>query len=127
MITRRIGISAEETMSVERLNDLLAERIMGWRVAPGRFMMGGRGWKPTWRFQPTNRLEDAFHLLDAANPSEYCITARQGGLFTVRVQMGGAVGEASDNVKARAITYAVARAIGIDPIAQPMQTKADSR
>jgi len=57
----------------EQLTTMLAQRVMGWRDAPGRFMTGGRDWKPPWRFQPTKRLEDAFRLLDAADPAEYSI------------------------------------------------------
>jgi hypothetical protein len=99
----------------EQVTALLAERVMGWRAAPGRFMMGGRGWKPDWRFQPTKRLEDAFQLLDAADTEEYSMRSRRGANFTVRVQIGGIVGEASDASKALAITYAVARAVGLEP------------
>ena len=102
-------------MTGEQLTAILAERVMGWRPAPGRFMMVGRGWKPDWRFQPTKKLEDAFQLLDAANTEEYSISARRGDALTVRVQIGGIVGEASDASRACAITYAVARAVGLEP------------
>lgn len=105
-------------MTSEQLTAILAERVMGWGVAPGRFIMEGRGWKPAWRFQPTERLEDAFSLLDAADPSEYSIS-RQGGVLTVRVVIAGDVGEARDTSKPRAITFAVARAVGLDPTARP--------
>jgi hypothetical protein len=112
-------------MTAERLTEILAELVMGWRVAPGRFMIGGRGWKPAWRFQPTERLEDAFRLLDAADPSEYSI-ARQDGVLTVRVRIGETLGEARDTSKPRAITYAVARAVGVVPDAcSPPKTGAD--
>lgn len=102
-------------MTREALTAVLADRIMGWRVAPGRIMMGGRGWKPSWRFQPTKKLEDAFRLLEAADPDDHSIHCRRGSDCVVRVQIGGTIGEASDSCKARAITYAVARAIGLEP------------
>jgi len=44
----------------------LAERVMGWSVAPDRYLIGNRSWIPRWRFQPLERLEDAFRLLEKA-------------------------------------------------------------
>jgi len=54
-------------MTTSELTALLAQRVMRWTVAPGRFLMENRRWKPAWRFQPTKKLEDAFRLLDAAD------------------------------------------------------------
>jgi hypothetical protein len=102
-------------MTTQELTALLAQRVMRWTVAPGRYLMENRRWKPAWRFQPTKKLEDAFRLLDAADPEEYSINARRGGAFTARVRIGGVAGEASDTSKARAITHAVARAVGLEP------------
>lgn len=102
----------------DQLTAILAEQIMHWRVAQGRFLMPGRVWKPAWRFQPGERLEDAFGLLDAAEASEYCIS-RRSGVVEVRVVIGGSVGEARDTSSPRAITFAVARAVGLDPTARP--------
>ena len=98
----------------------LAERVMGWSVAPGRFMMGNRGWKPDWKFQPTEKREDAFQLLDAAKPAEYNIAAQRDGTFTVSVRIGGTVGAAHETSEPRAIAHAVARAIGLEPTASPL-------
>lgn len=102
-------------MNSDRLTAALAERVMHWGVAPDRFLIGDRRWMPRWRFQPAKRLEDAFRLLDVADPDEYSITSHRGGPFAVRVQIRGAIGEAHDAVKPRAIAHAVARAIGLDP------------
>jgi len=102
-------------MTPHDLTVALAERVMRWTVHPGRYLMENRRWKPAWRFQPTARLQDAFQLLDAADPEEYSINARRGGAFIVRVRIGGIVGEASDHCKARAVTHAVARAVGLEP------------
>ena len=102
-------------MTAPKLTALLAERVMGWTVHPGRYLMENRRWIPAWRFQPTTKIEDAFRLLDAAAPDEYCIHLRRGGRVFVRVQIGGIVGEASDTSRAHAITHAVARAVGLDP------------
>jgi hypothetical protein len=88
---------------------------MRWTVHPGRYLMENRRWTPAWRFQPTKKLEDAFHLLDAADPDDYSINYRRGGAWTVRVQICGVAGEATDISKARAIAHAVARAVGLDP------------
>jgi hypothetical protein len=102
-------------MTPPELTGLLAKQVMRWTVAPDRYLMENRRWIPAWRFQPMKRLEDAFRLLDAADTEEYSITARRDSALTVRVQIGGIVGEASDSCKARAITHAVARAIGLEP------------
>jgi hypothetical protein len=101
-------------MTPNELTDLLAKQVMRWTVAPGRYLMKNRRWTPAWRFQPTKRLEDAFRLLDAADPDDYSIYCRRGGAWTVRVQIGGIAGEASDTLKARAIAHAVARALGLE-------------
>jgi hypothetical protein len=102
-------------MTSPELTALLAKQVMRWTVHPGCYMMENRRWSPAWRFQPTKKLEHAFRLLDAADPEEYSINARRGGTITVRVQIGGITGEASDVSKALAITHAVARAIGLEP------------
>jgi hypothetical protein len=102
-------------MTTSELTALLAQRVMRWTVHLGRYQMENRRWTPAWRFQPTKRLEDAFRLLDAADPEEYTINAHRGATVTVRVQISGTAGEASGTSKARAITFAVARAIGLDP------------
>jgi uncharacterized protein YcbX len=102
-------------MTPNELTGLLAEQVMHWTVAPGRYLMANRRWMSEWRFQPMKKLEDAFRLLDAADPEEYSISARRDAAFTVRVQIGGITGEASDTSKARAITYAVARSVGLEP------------
>ena len=61
-----------------------------------------------------NTAATADRLLDAADPEEYSINFLRGGAFTVRVRISGTTGEASDTSKARAITHAVARALGLE-------------
>lgn len=95
----------------EDLTTLLAQRVMGWGIAPERFLLGRRAWIPRRRFQPTERLEDAFRLLEEAAPQEYTMGREGKGLFWARVQIGRATGRARDLSKPRAITLAVARAL----------------
>lgn len=97
----------------ERLTALLAERIMGWSVAPERFLLGKRRWISRWRFQPTESLDDAFKLLEKAAPQDYSM-GDDGQGFWVRVRIGKAIGEARDRTKPRAITLALARALGLE-------------
>jgi len=97
------------------ITDLLAQRVMGWTRCPGRYLMENRRWIPDWRFQPLKNLEAALDLLSAAKPEFYTIEFRRRGLFTVRVQVGDIVGVATESSQALAVSYAVARAIGIDP------------
>jgi hypothetical protein len=93
---------------------ILAERVMGWRVGPERFMMGGRRWLPRWRFQPATRLEDAFRLLERAAPQEYAMGAAENGGFWARVRIAGTTGEARESSQAQAMTLAIARAVGLN-------------
>lgn len=98
----------------ERLTAILAERIMGWKVAPDRFVKSGRKWIPKWRFAPLSRLDDAFQLLDRSTSATYTLERRNIDGFSVNVRCGNRVGRASGEPKARAITLALARALGIE-------------
>lgn len=97
-----------------RLTAMLAARVMGWGVAPDRFLTGVRCWLPRWRFQPATCLEDAFRLLEHAASEEYAMGSSENGGFWVKVRIGDAIGEALDVSKPRAITFAIARAIGLE-------------
>ena len=101
-------------MSNDQLTTVLAERVMGWTVGPDRFMMGNRGWMPRWRFQPADKLDDAFRLLQAATPQAYTICGDDKGNIQVQVCINGAVGEARGTSIPGAVTYAVARAVGVE-------------
>ena len=101
-------------MTSDQLTSILAERVMGWGVGPDRFMMGNRGWMPRWRFQPVEKLEDAFRLLEQAAPQEYSICGDDKGNIHVQVRIAGTAGEACGTSRPLAITYAIARAVGID-------------
>jgi hypothetical protein len=103
-----------DKMTVKELTAVLAARVMKWGVAPDRFILDGRRWLPRWRFRPAERIEDAFRLLEALDPEQYDMAGRGADNFCVIRLHNGGVGEASDKSKARAITYAVARAIGVD-------------
>jgi hypothetical protein len=96
----------------DALTCVLAERIMGWRTAPGRFLKPGREWVPTSRFKPFARLEHAFLLLDTARAA-YSLSVGSNGIFTARVRVGKRHGKAIGVPKARAITLALSRALGI--------------
>jgi len=98
----------------QHLEASLAERVMHWGVAPDRFLKDGRRWMPRWRFQPTKNLDNALSLLDAADPDECTIARRRGADWTVSIRVGAKVGNAQDALQARAITFAVAQAVGLD-------------
>ena len=101
-------------MSNDQLTAMLAERVMGWTVGPERFSMGNREWMPRWRFQPIDKLDDAFRLLQEAAPQAYSISGDDKGGIHVQVRINGAVGEAQETSMPGAVTYAVARAFGIE-------------
>jgi hypothetical protein len=96
----------------DRLTDQLALRVMGWKVAPDRFVNSGRSWIPRWRFRPLEELADAFQLLDCA--ADHYVLKRDGRSFTAEIRTGSRRGTASGELKARTITLAVARALGLE-------------
>ena len=99
-------------MNDDRLTDQLALRVMGWKAAPDRFIKSGRSWIPRWRFRPFEELADAFQLLDRA--SDKYILQRDGRTFTAEIRIGSGLATASGEQKARIISLAVARAIGLE-------------
>ena len=101
-------------MTNERLTDLLAVRVMGWTVGPDRFMTGNRGWMNRWQFQPAEKLDAALRLLHEAAPQEYSICGDDKGNIRVRVRIAGTSGDARGTSTPLAITYAIARALGIE-------------
>jgi hypothetical protein len=105
--------SQDKSITVERLTAILAERVLGWSVGPDRFLRGNRSWLPKWRFRPIENLNDAFALLEASRPDRYTLRAETRFGFHVQVEIAGCVGEASHSCKPRAITLAIAKAIGI--------------
>src|SRR5690242_18854729 len=100
------------TMNDDRLTEKLAAQVLGWKAVPGRFIKSGRSWIPRWRFQPLAELADAFQLLDRA-AHHYTLT-RDGRTFTAEIRAGSGRGIASGELKARTITLAVARALGLE-------------
>jgi len=93
------------------LIDRLAQQVLHWHVGPDRFMTGNRSWLPRWRFNPLERLEDAFLLLDRSRSPQYVIS-QAGGKFQVEVELGGIIGRAAGDSKPRAIALALARSLG---------------
>jgi hypothetical protein len=100
-------------MTDERLTDELAVRVLGWRLAPGRYLKPNRGWASRSKFRPLVDLKDAFRLLDAVT-GDYSLGATPGGIFTAQVRVAGRVGKGTGEPKARAISLAVARALQVD-------------
>ncbi len=100
-------------MTDGQLTAKLAIEVLGWKMAPGRFVKPGRSWTPSWRFAPLENVAQAFDLLDAAQAA-YTISGNSAGRFTAEVHIGQQVGKASGPKKARVICLAVARAIAID-------------
>lgn len=101
-------------MTIENLTAALAVRVMDWGVGPDRFLLGDRRWTPRWRFQPAERLEDAFRLLERLVPDEYTMGAADNGCFWVKIRVAGRTGEARESSKARAVTFAIARALDLE-------------
>jgi len=102
-------------MTNELLTAILVERMMGWRVCPDRFLTGDRQWLARHKFQPTKKLDNAFQLLNAADPVEYRLGgSNRTGACWARVKLNGAAGEATSRSMPLAICLAIARALGIE-------------
>jgi hypothetical protein len=112
-------------MTNDRLTAILAERVMGWRVTGGRFLMGARRWAPRWRFQPVKKIADAIRLLEKAMPETCAMDCDERGTFHVQLRLAGKTGEAHSKSKARAITYAIARALRLEVDDEPNGGKVD--
>jgi hypothetical protein len=106
------SLQVDDAPNDQRATDQLARQVMGWRAAPDRFVKSNRGWIPKWRFQPFSELADAFQLLDNAARA-YTLTS-DGRIFTAEVEIGDRRGKASGKSKARTVSLAVARALGIE-------------
>ncbi len=99
-------------MNDERLTEKLAAQVLGWKATPDRFIKSGRSWIPRWRFRPLTELADAFRLLDQA-AAHYTLTGTCS-TFAAEVQIESRRGKAVGEQKARTITVAVARALGLE-------------
>jgi hypothetical protein len=102
-------------MTNEHMTALLAEKVMGWKVRPDRFIKSGRSWIPRWRFEPFARLEDAFILLDKIGGT-YLLSVDATGSFAAEVRIDARIGSATGEPKARAITLAISQALGIGTV-----------
>ena len=99
-------------MTDARLTDELA-RSMGWRPFANRFLANGRDWIARSHFQPLAILDHAFQLLEKIS-RDYSIVNSPTAGFIVEVRLSGRVGRAAGEPKARTISLALARAIGLD-------------
>ena len=79
-MTKRLDVLSARSSTPDRLTELLAERLLGWRVTPDRFLTGNRGWRPRWRFQPLEHFADAAMVLEAAAPDEHEIRTDRCGV-----------------------------------------------
>lgn len=60
------------------------------------------------------KIADAVRLLEKAAPETCAMDCDESGTFHVQVRLAGKTGEAHDKSKARAITYAIAHALGLE-------------
>src|SRR5713101_3996317 len=95
MVSRARVNAAAVSMTADQLTVLLVEKVMAWRIAPGRFLMNGRRWLPRWRFRPTKILGDAFRLLEKADVVEYALGTGRNRTYWVKVRTSDASAEAS--------------------------------
>lgn len=104
--------SLESSSSQSCLAAKLAELLLGWKAAQGRFLKPGGGWCPQWRFQPFVRIADAYLLLDCTERFKIVGKAREG--YSVMVQIRGRKANGEGSHLAKVITTAIARAAGVE-------------
>ena len=100
-------------MTDERLTSILAERVMGWRVGPDRYITVDRQWIKRERFQPARSLDAALRLVNALQPISYNVGGSQSGCWA-RIQTAAGTWEATAHSMSLALCLAIARAQGID-------------
>ena len=100
-------------MTDARLTQELAARIFGWRPGPGRYLTGDRRWISASRFRPLNIAADALMLLDQA-ADDYTLVGGRRGPFKAHVRIGARAVDVTGTQRARTISVAVARALGIN-------------
>jgi hypothetical protein len=105
-------LSQKQAVNEERLTERLASRILGWKLAPGRFVKPNRGWTPRWQFAPFRKVEDVLLLLDRM-AATYALTVADGSC-TAEVRLANRSGGASDVSLARALTLALVTALGLE-------------
>ncbi len=114
MTTSRRTPAPIRRVDTSRLTEALALQVFGWRSAPGRFLKPGRGWVAKSRFNPFERIEHAVQLLDQAS-ERYILSCTHGRVsFSAEVTIGARTGSARGELKARTITVAIARALGME-------------
>lgn len=106
------NVIGNESLTDDALIDQLAQQVLHWRVGPDRFMTRNRSWLPKWRFNPLQRLEDAFLLLDHSQATRYVIS-QMGGKCEVEVEHDRKIGKAAGHSRPRTITLALARSLGL--------------
>ena len=100
-------------MTDTTLIELLAQQVLNWRSGEDRFVTGNRSWCPKWRFNPLERIEDAFLLLDHSKATRYVIS-QTGSKLQVEVELNQKIGRATGCSRPRAITLALARGLGLE-------------
>jgi hypothetical protein len=101
-------------MTAERLTAILAERLMGWRACPDRFVKRDRGWVRRGRFRPTENLQDSYELLEAIPSGEYSMGGAKGKSSWAKVRTATVSAEASAPSMPLAVCLAIAKALEID-------------
>jgi hypothetical protein len=86
-----LWFSGDIVNDVQQLTEELARRVLGWKAAADRFIIGNRRWMPRWQFQPCRKPQRC--LLEAANPEDYTMGGRGANAFWVQVRLhSGGVG-----------------------------------
>jgi len=97
----------------QQLTEALARMALGWKTAPNRYLMRDRGWLPMWRFKPTERIADAFQLLETDAVLDYVLRVDRHGVCWVKVRTTATSAEASGTSLPLTICVAIARVYGI--------------
>ena len=100
--------------SCDQFDAALAEEVLDWRTTPERFLLGGRRWKPRWKFRPTKNVNDAAVLVEALSPQSYVVETDSSGVHFVKILIGNRAVHGKDKSKPLAICRAVAAAVGIE-------------
>jgi hypothetical protein len=96
-----------------RLTNELATRVMGWKPFPRRYMTSGKDWISRSQFQPLRDIKDAFRLLELVT-DDFTLLSAHRRPFVAEVRLPGRIGRAVGKTKARTLTLAIARLVGLE-------------
>jgi hypothetical protein len=108
------------------LTDELVRLVLGWRLAPNRYLKPDGGWTSRLQFQPFKNIHQALQLLEAVT-TNYTLESAPDNVFKVEARLSDRVANTSGKSKSRTITLAVAQLVGTGDVSAKAVAETESR